>query len=739
MKPMPWYRTAMRWGQTNLVECDPDRYDDAFWRAHWRATRIDGVIVNGGGIVAYYPSAFPLHKRAEKLGDRDLFGDIVASARDEGLSVIARLDSNRVDRTFAEAHPDWICRDSDGAPYRMGDKFATCIGSPYYSDYIPSVMEEIIAHAGPDGFADNSWAGLTRQHVCHCTHCRTQFEAHAGAPLPVRHDWADPVYRDWVRWSYARRVELWKRNNEVTRRAGGQDCLWSGMISADILYNSLRFIDLKTILTDAPFVMVDSQRRNAEDGFELNAETGKRFHELAGWDKLMPESMAQYQLGAPAFYRLTSMPEAEVRLWSASAFAGGIQPWWHHIGASHEDRRQYRMAAPIFRWHEENQDILADRTPRADVGIVWSQQNNDVFGRDQARQKTHDCYRGAVRAMTRAGLPYLPIHVDDIAAAIGKVKVLLLPNIGALSDAQVAAIQAFADKGGSVIATGETSSRRADGVERDALALGPLFGLRMGPGRHGGIAPRIHDFQDYSRHSYLRLSPEVRRAAYGPRDETAPAQTEERRHPILAGFDEADILPFGGYLPEVTVDPDVRVLASFVPESPLFPPETAWLRVPRSDLPCITLKEGGNGARLIWFVADLDRCFAREENPEHADLLANAVRWATPGGPAVTLDGGHGVVVPDLFEQAGRSILHLGNRLQLTPLPGRQTDIVPIGPVQVTLRPPKPGLSARQVTLRVAGGVVQTRQDGDAITFSVARIEDHEVVVIDWDGTGPDG
>ena len=54
----------MRWGQTNLTEVDPLRYDHAWWRRHWCRTRVQGVIVNAGGILAYYPSRFPLHRRA---------------------------------------------------------------------------------------------------------------------------------------------------------------------------------------------------------------------------------------------------------------------------------------------------------------------------------------------------------------------------------------------------------------------------------------------------------------------------------------------------------------------------------------------------------------------------------------------------------------------------------------------------------------------------------------------------
>lgn len=77
MTEQAWYKTTIRWGQTNLVEIDPLRYDEGWWRAHWRRTLVQGLVVNAGGIVAYYPSEFPLHQRAHTLGDRDLFGEIV--------------------------------------------------------------------------------------------------------------------------------------------------------------------------------------------------------------------------------------------------------------------------------------------------------------------------------------------------------------------------------------------------------------------------------------------------------------------------------------------------------------------------------------------------------------------------------------------------------------------------------------------------------------------------------------
>ena len=45
----PWYRRAYLWGQTNITEKDPVRYDVAWWRRYWKRTHVQAVIINAGG------------------------------------------------------------------------------------------------------------------------------------------------------------------------------------------------------------------------------------------------------------------------------------------------------------------------------------------------------------------------------------------------------------------------------------------------------------------------------------------------------------------------------------------------------------------------------------------------------------------------------------------------------------------------------------------------------------------
>jgi hypothetical protein len=719
---MPWYRRTYRWAQTNITEIDPARYDIAWWRQHWKRTQIQGVIINAGGIFAYYPSKFPLHYRPAALGDRDLYGELARAAHEDGLVVLARMDSNRAHEAFYQAHPDWFAVDAGGKPYRAGDLYVSCINSPYYEEYLPEVLREIIARSHPEGITDNSWSGLDRGSICYCQHCARRFREQTGKPLPQRHDWSDPAYREWIQWSYARRLEIWDLNNRVTKAAGGADCLWVGMNSGSISGQSRSFRDYKEICARTEIIMLDHQSRSDSEGFQHNALTGKLIHGLLGWDKLIPESMPMYQMGRTTF-RLSSKPEPEARMWMLAGFAGGIQPWWHHVSAYHEDRRMYRTAEPILRWHKANEQYLVNRRPVANVGVVWSQRNTDFHGRDNADELVDQPWRGFTQALIRARIPYLPVHVDHIEREAANLAVLILPNLAAMSDEQVGAVRRFAERGGALLATGETSLYNEWGDPRPDFALADLFGVTGGKPRRNTSDRRGSGTQ----HTYLRLTPELRGRVYGPKAGNEPPITAER-HPVLAGFDETDILPFGGTLAPLTVSEKAKVLLTFIPSFPMFPPETAWMREPRTSIPGLILNESDRG-RIVYLPADIDRRFALDNLPDHGDLLANLVRWAARGNLPLEVTG-RGLIDCELYEQPGRLILHVVNLTSAGTWRAPVHELIPVGPFKVKVRPPQ-GLQPKTLKMLVSQENRATTTQNGWVQFEIKSVLDHEVVVLE--------
>jgi len=725
-EPTPWYRRVYRWGQTNLTEVDPIRYDANFWREHWRRTRVQGIIVNAGGIVAYYPSRYPLQHRALQLGDRDLYGEIVAAARDDGLAVLARMDSNRADAAFYAEHPDWFAVDADGRPYRAEDRSIACVNSGYYTEFVPDVLREIIERSHPDGITDNSWSGLERTRICHCANCGRAFRAATGLALPRTHDWDSTTYRQWIVWNYARRIEIWELNNRVTQAAGGPHCLWLGMNSGDLVAQSSRFRDYRAICERTEIIMLDSQARTAAGGFQANAEAGALIHGLLGWDKLIPESMAMYQAGRPVF-RLASKPEPEARLWMLAGFAGTIQPWWHHIGADHEDRRQYRTAEASFRWHEQHQEYLVDRRPLASVGVVWSQQNVDFYGRDVAEQRVVLPRLGLREALIRARIPYVPIHADHVERDASDLAVLVLPNLGALSDAHCAAIRRFVQAGGGLVATGETSRYDEWGDPRPDLALADLFGVEALGVQHGSSAAAEAGLDTWTQHTYLRLSPELRAGVYGPYTGREPPAAAPR-HPVLDGFEDTDVLPFGGRLEVVRARATATVPLTFIPPFPMYPPETSWMRQPATSLPALVLSEVPGLGRVGYLAADLDRCFGRDRLPDHGTLLANLVRWAACGRIPLQVESS-GLVDCHLYWQPGRLILHVVNLSHPGAWRPPLHELVAIGPLRVRIKLPA-DVAGRSARLLVADATAALSVEDGWASVELPTVVDHEVVVL---------
>ncbi len=715
---IPWYARTRRWGQTNLSELDPLDYDATWWRDYWRRTAVQGVIVNAGGIVAFYPSRFALHYRAASLGDRDLFGEIVALARAEGLTVLARMDSNRVDERFYRMHPDWFVVDATGEPYRVGDHYLTCVNSDYYKVYLPNVLREIIDLYQPDGFTDNSWTGVGRDCICQCESCQRKFRDDTGHALPAVANWDNPVYRQWITWSYRCRMANWELNNRATRARGGPDCLWLGMVNGNPMRTHLAFCDLKEVAARSQIMMSDQQSRDELTGFEQNGLSGKLLHGVLGWDKLIPESMATYVRGEHTF-RKAANPPRETRYWMLDGFAGSISPWWHHIGARQDDRRQFSTVESPMRWHAANEAYLYDREPVANVGMLWSQENIDFYGRDDVRERVQLPWQGFSLALTRARIPYLPVHADHVARDARRFAVLILPDVAALTVAQANALHAFVANGGSLVVTGRSGSFDAWGDPRPRPALDNLLGIDRTGKRYGVAGEHTSNWENYAAHTYLRLLPELNQAA--------SATGDTLRHRILAGFDETDIVAFGGTLEGITLDAGVNVIATYIPAFPIYPPEFSWMHEPRTDIPAMVVREHPAGGRIVYLAADIDRCYGRQRLPDHGDLLANAVRWAARDALPLTVEG-PGYLDCHLYRQEGRFILHIVNLSACRAWPGYIEEALPVGPIRVTLRL-NDGFKPQHVSLQVSTLKLPVHMTDGQATVELPAITDHELLI----------
>jgi hypothetical protein len=124
------------------------------WADYWAGMKVDAVLVSVTGILAFYQTRVPFHRKGKFLGDRDFFGECCAAARKRGLHVIARMSPDLNWEDAVQQHPEWFQRNQQGAPQRHGEDprlFRTCMFTTYMTDYVPAVMREVNSLYDVDG------------------------------------------------------------------------------------------------------------------------------------------------------------------------------------------------------------------------------------------------------------------------------------------------------------------------------------------------------------------------------------------------------------------------------------------------------------------------------------------------------------------------------------------------------------------------------------------------------------
>lgn len=693
--PGAWVEKCMRWGQINLREVDPQSMDVGWWKDYWRRTHVDAIVINAGGIYAYYPTEIPYHERSRWLGERDLFGELVAAAKELGLRVLGRIDPGSAGEALYLRHPDWFYADADGKPFvdRVG-QYRTCPNGPYYGELIPRVMREVLARYDVDGFFGNQWFFPSRARaICHCPHCARLFKEHAGLALPVAQDWGDVRWRRWVEWRYARMREVWVGWDQLIKSIIPHG-IWLGNVGGHLEGIPQSGLDRFTLGEAAEMMQNDLQGRKASHQLWAPGEQG-RIMNATGHGKPHATLVGSYYTGSP-YWRLAAQVPAEQQVWLAGVVAGDSRPWWHTIGGVQEDMRFTHAVEDFFSWHKAHERYLRDRKSIANVGLVYSPRTIDYYGREKAYERVVEGFRGMYFALLTARVPFDVVHERSLdAASLARYDALILPNVACLGDAECAQVLEFVRRGGGLLSTYETSLYDEEGGLRSDYGLAAAFGVHW-----------LGEIKGPLNHSYMRV---------------------ETRHPVLKGFEETSILANGGQACISRPAGGTETVLTLIPPFPTHPPETAWMRSERTDTPLLCLSEA-LGGRSAYFAGDVERLFWRTNLPDHAQLLDAALRWVMrkPGPVQVS---GPGLLDVHAYRQEDAVVVHLVNLTNPSLWKGPCHQLIDVGPQVLEVALPS-GARATEAKLLVAGAEVSGTLVGDRVQIRVPSVLAHEVVVI---------
>jgi hypothetical protein len=548
----------------------------------------------------------------------------------------------------------------------------------YFTEQTPAIMREINSRYDVDGIFTNAWPPLEELPVCFCDACRGKAEA--GTPAFVdRH--------------LQRTIELWRLFDSIAREKHPDNIYFAN------LGGGVRaLLNLKTIAEQCYWFNCDNQGRGGEETPTWGCAQQGRVARSVMKGKTITNVTGAWSTGKVK-WRNTAKTPAEAQMWMAQTVASGMRVWYHWVGAQGgmgEDHRWQETGQEFFHWLAQNDAHFTYKQSIANLGVVFAQRPNFFYKPPGVgTEGNSEFMQGLHYALLEGRFFFDFVHEDDLGPEnLKKYSALILPNVAMLSDEQIRQLTAYADGGGSVLATFETGLYDENGKARGDFGLADVFGI-----------DRAGDIQ-------------------GP-DGNGFFARVEKQHEILNGLGNTSLLPGAEY--RVPVKAAGQPVLTVVPPYPSYPPERANAPLAKTDEPAVVITEKGQ-SRRIYFPGDVERTLWRSGNTDVTQLLQNSIRWVLGGKSPVSVEG-EGVVELFAWETEPGFAVHVLNYNNPNLHKGWIRKHSPIGPQKVRMELPD-GVTISRVQMLRAGGDVTFRQSGANVEFTIPGVTDYEVAAL---------
>jgi len=699
--PQAWHQRMKRIVHVNFNERDAEHFDAQAWGGYLADCKAQVTYLSGTNVVAFYPTKLPDLPVSAWLNGRDIFGECALAAKKAGVRVMARLSIDIAKSQLAEKHPDWFCRNEDGSLVRRSlvgapddpsasSEFApTCQFSPYYTDFVPKLFDELLGRYPIDGVYTNGWPGVDAV-VCYCASCKKIGDPHSQA------------YRD----AYQKRaVELWNSYASLCARHDPKS-IFSGNLGGGFKGGNL---DLTELTQNAPWFQADNQGRGrvGEPAWDSSQQT--RIAKAIIGDRPVTNITAAYEIAGDIRYRNVTGNPVEVRSRIFQTIAAGGTVHYHWLGFYQgfvEDRRWQQVGRDILPWMATNDRHFHNLRSIANVALVVSQRSNRRYNAPPGTDAL-DPVQGMYQLLSEARIPFDVILERDLKPeTLERYKVLVLANVALMSDVQAAAVRAFATSGGSLLATFETGLYDEDGQSRADFALGSLFGMRKaGPRESYGV----------------KVAP-----GHGAFPGSSSMQRIERGHPLVDSFRDTHFIQ--GSSCRVPIAADGPPILTNIAQYPWYPTEGVYSRAWHTDQPTIVAREQGS-SRLVYLAGDIDAGYWRSGAADLGDLVTNALKWLVGDTQPMTVEGA-GVIEAYAWATEPGFAVHLVNHSQTGFRATAARSLVPAGPQKVRLILPD-ARPIRRASLLRAGQPLPFTQTGKIVEFTVPALDDYEVAALE--------
>ena len=437
-----------------------------------------------------------------------LIPEFVRKCHEDGLKVSFYMKLTNINwKPMFHERPesrDWLMRYSDGTPALYSgfpNRYLGCLNNPSWRQHLKDAIAEAVQYEPDALFYDNCFIpsalhgsrdeGAGSSWACYCDVCREAFRAYTEATLgwscalPEEADWDDPVWQAFIDFRDKALVEAISLVTEYAHELKPDILVYPNVRPPWHGGGGSKGSATTELASHADLLLFE---RRGGPRLDMPPEQGER-RAVTG--------MVDWKYGSrlgrgPIWYRMNqpagvSYTPDEIRIGMAEASS--------HNGANHHvmtERlaRDPEAAAAVkdnFDYLEKYWELYTDVQPVADVAVLVSNPTTDWYLPDHSEGgEAPKDLDGMAQALAELHIPFNVVIDEDLEDDLD-YRVLVLPNVACMSNAQAEAIARFVERGGGLVATNLTSLHDEKYRIRSDYALAKVFGTHHGEEADGVV------------------------------------------------------------------------------------------------------------------------------------------------------------------------------------------------------------------------------------------------------------
>lgn len=459
---IPWWKANnLRVIQANLPAYEAETLNADSLVADLKRFSANTLIINAGGIMAFYPTKLQYHYTNPYMKE-NMLGDVITKCHDAGIRVIVRFDFSRAHKSIFDAHPDWFYISPKGERIINEDMYVISINAPYEQEWLFKIVEEVADTYPIDGIFINMPGYATRNAYLGVYHGIDQneydkkrfAEYSGGMRLPLEENSEDPAFRKYQEFKQYTINDLMRRVHQLLKSKNDQ-------------------IAICTYMPDYVDIIRHESQTNTLPYWPYNASDNVSNSKNSFPDHIVSNASIQ-QISFQSRYNAIEPEEIAIRLYENIANGSGLDISLMGDFQNYEDERNYAAIETIYGHHKKFETLFGNYTSPAEILVI-------APGSWPSGESAQE-YRGIQLMLKEAHLQYDIIEDGEIANlpdVIKKYKLIILPEITNLDDDAVAVLSDACATGTNLIATNRSFSNHPK-------ALLDLFGARIVERDHNG-------------------------------------------------------------------------------------------------------------------------------------------------------------------------------------------------------------------------------------------------------------